>query len=646
MTECDENNSKYGPIVKEDDDILHRSDVVDQLVHTIESLDNSSHAIGISGKWGSGKTSVINLFKKKVDPKHIIVDFDPWIFSDQADLTKQFFSTLGNAFRRRSSSTVAKHLSIITDYLEPILGNYFLFRLIRQYSHLLSDPHYGCSLASVKEKISRRLSKLEKRLIIVIDNIDRLEPDEIRSMMKLVRSVADFSNTIYLIAYDDEVVSKALTCNSYGGTDYLQKIIPLTICLPEIGGIVLNNVLNEQLKQITSTDLSDDPHHRAIMEGCITPFIYNLRDTYILLDRFRIKFTISSGNTNISDLLAITLLEMKDKAVFNWVYHNRFKLCDPSYTANSEGEISKMINLYNEKEMNPDYIRFISVLFPLFDKDGYGAYCSGYVKNHRITVPRYVDNYYLLVPSLIPIPRSKIDYLVDDALPMEIMSEIVQYSEMDLLIEVFEEINDALSDSTIERKKLWADMMMFSDELTNPGFSLSCPLRVRNCSDIVLQYVSSSGLKLIDYMRGNIPTSLSSITHVMALSQSFGCFTNINDPENLSEDDVQLFENVVLEVVKAHYKSDLVIYDSYLFCHLSYFISIRNSSLLSDILEYFLNDSDDVVHFVSRLIKTCPSNDEIISVIKCIRLDLMSEEAYAMLKQKRINTSVLRPQLI
>ena len=95
------------------------------------------------------------------------------------------------------------------------------------------------SIDSKKERINNVLGDLALPLIIFVDDVDRLDIGEIQSLFKLIKLTADFNNLIYVIAFDDEMVSKALAKN-YGtgdvsdGKSFLEKIVQLPLRIPYV----------------------------------------------------------------------------------------------------------------------------------------------------------------------------------------------------------------------------------------------------------------------------------------------------------------------------------------------------------------------------------------------------------------------------
>ncbi len=60
----------------------------------------------------------------------------------------------------------------------------------------LSDEE---TLLSLKDKISNDFKKLTKKVIIIIDDIDRLADNEVLQILMLVKSLADFPRVVYIL---------------------------------------------------------------------------------------------------------------------------------------------------------------------------------------------------------------------------------------------------------------------------------------------------------------------------------------------------------------------------------------------------------------------------------------------------------------
>jgi predicted KAP-like P-loop ATPase len=256
------------------EDKLNRKGFADFIGEAIlKSRTKESLVIGILGKWGSGKSSIMNMaiehmeyFSASNDSinKPIIVFFNPWNFSEQNQLIYQFFNQLSIALQMPKNSvklkkagnslkTFGKVLSIGT-----IIPNYGSTASIGSAALNSAGEAadslgnlFDLDLGKIKKEISDNLEKQERKIIIVIDDIDRLNDREIRQIFQLVKSLADFPKTVYLLTFDRNVVVKAIEKDSLGnGEEYLEKIIQIPIEIPIISKHELEKYLDEYLKKL------------------------------------------------------------------------------------------------------------------------------------------------------------------------------------------------------------------------------------------------------------------------------------------------------------------------------------------------------------------------------------------------------------
>ena len=209
-----------------------------KIVH-LDSKD--TFTVGLFGKWGCGKTSLVNMTlaeiesiqaKNETEEQIIVVHFEPWNFTDTNQLLTQFFVRLANEFQKKGD----KNLTKIGKALENYSDTFGLLELI---------PGVGAPIASAsKWGLSRLGQKMQKGL----DDIDRLSNEQIRYVFQLITSVARFPNTTYLLVFDKEIVVEALKdVQSGNGQDYLEKVIQMPIQIPDIQRSDLRNILFDRL---------------------------------------------------------------------------------------------------------------------------------------------------------------------------------------------------------------------------------------------------------------------------------------------------------------------------------------------------------------------------------------------------------------
>jgi predicted KAP-like P-loop ATPase len=208
--------------------------------------------IGITGPWGSGKSSILNLLAQRVGetrPETIVVRFDPWLISGRNDLISEFIAELVAELqqkadgKRRFKSAIEK----LVDYgqtLSPLATLVpFAGTAVKETLKLAKDRiGREKGLHEQRRELVAALAEVDVPIVVLIDELDRIEDEEIRIVAQLVRSVADFPGLSYVLAYDAERVIRALAGRDTDlerGRAYLEKIVQLQFPLP----VLLDNEL-------------------------------------------------------------------------------------------------------------------------------------------------------------------------------------------------------------------------------------------------------------------------------------------------------------------------------------------------------------------------------------------------------------------
>ncbi|MFM8911706.1 MAG: P-loop NTPase fold protein, partial [Flammeovirgaceae bacterium] len=229
------------PISQFTDDKLNRKTFVKALAVEVENIkERDCRVVGLYGKWGSGKTSIIKLLDEELKTRYFFKSyFNPWRYKSEDILLKELFLKIleGTQSDKKLESSIqelGKHLDDYSQYISvpkaSFWGIAFDFTnpakgLGKSIARLFKGND---SFDNKKSKINEVLTNLALPLIIFIDDVDRLDVTEIQSLFKLIKLTADFNNLVYVIAFDDEMVSKALAKN-YGvgdvadGRGFLEK---------------------------------------------------------------------------------------------------------------------------------------------------------------------------------------------------------------------------------------------------------------------------------------------------------------------------------------------------------------------------------------------------------------------------------------
>lgn len=234
------------PEVERDD--FKRKPFAQRISTTIVSRrEPSSIVIGIYGKWGEGKTTVLNFIENELK-KHeniICIRYNPWYYSNEAMLLQDFFDVLAEELEKVDSSNnlktqIKKYGKHISQFATSKSATVNLGPL--RFNPFSSDSFLN--LAESKKEIQAILKKCNVRIVVLMDDIDRLDKTEIQSIFKLVKLSADFYYLDYILAFDEEMVASAIG-EKYGSNDiesgrnFLEKIINVPLHLPQIGETAL-----------------------------------------------------------------------------------------------------------------------------------------------------------------------------------------------------------------------------------------------------------------------------------------------------------------------------------------------------------------------------------------------------------------------
>ena len=307
------------PIRDPKDDVLGRNDVAQSFVDHVLDLDVSEGAVvGVFGPWGSGKTSFINLAREKFkELGNPVFDFNPWMFSGTEQLVQRFFTELSSEFnihvnsKRAKMGKISKLLASIVAIFSPGISS-----LMKEFGELLQDGKKGIEVQ--REKIRKAIEReFEKRRgIVVLDDVDRLTTDEIRTVFKLVRLTANFPNLVYIVVCDRFRVEEALKENGLSGRDYLEKIFQLPYNLPEAPSQILQEQIEESVTAIARIEKSthSTPFNQldwySIFSGIVEPLIRNMRDVRRYEAAVRSTLINLRGRVQLADVLGLEAIRI------------------------------------------------------------------------------------------------------------------------------------------------------------------------------------------------------------------------------------------------------------------------------------------------------------------------------------------------
>lgn len=324
------------PITSKVEDRLKRSKFADRVAQRILSIRRGSKsvAIGITGKWGTGKTSFINLINRSLSEhqtkdERIIIEFNAWRSSSPETIVQDFFDLLTKELRKEDV-TLAKNVYSYAKTLTHINENVFT-RTVQA----LAEPFSNDSQNEIYEGINKSLKKINKQIVVLIDDLDRLDTAEVVEVLRIIRNTGAFTNMVYIAAYDKDYVHEAVKAiNQHNYQSFLEKIFQFEFNLPHFDKAILRSMLKEQLSG-PSAKISSDIFELIIsyrVKGEIITdlFVQTAREVFRLSNAFHFEITGIADEVFIYDFYLLQLIKLKYPVVYRAIleYQSQFFIRD------------------------------------------------------------------------------------------------------------------------------------------------------------------------------------------------------------------------------------------------------------------------------------------------------------------------------
>lgn len=488
------------PITSKEYDLLKRDNFAALLAQTILELNNEdTFTVGLFGEWGCGKTSLINMILENMEllqpnlernKKLIIIKFEPWNFSTQDQLLTQFFIRLANEFRSKNDDRMLKLGELLEEYADafqvvkviPVCGS-FLSALIQPLARFLSKKmkkgYDAKDILMLKANVINLIQEQQQKILVVIDDMDRLNNEQIRQVFQLVAAVAKFPNMTYLLAFDKKNVIKALEQIQEGsGEEYLEKIVQMPIEVPPLKKEALFDILFHRLDKIIVQyeDISFSMERwQRLFYISTSFFLKNLRDLNRLSNNLQFKFAAVAKEVDFVDIFVISSLEIYQPRIYEWIKANKKLLVgETDYMMLGDRDKSqqeclvfyknKFIDiLCNIKELTNEenaenMIEIISELFPHFaHKVGKVHLVNEYdelLKNNRVGHPTKFDRYFNLNLNEIAFKKEDIEYMINKSSKDELEEFVRVEEDKECLYEFLEEVRARINMITDSRIRI------------------------------------------------------------------------------------------------------------------------------------------------------------------------------------------------
>ncbi len=414
------------PVASRADDLLGRAQFAEDLAHAIlKWQSDESVVIGLFGGWGTGKTSILLMTEEALDEvgaelghPFSVFRFNPWSFTDETNLLtkflREFLLHIGKedtgarlkAFGRdlKLYAQALSPAALASDRIEPAIAVGMLAAI---GAWVLQLARREKDVESVRARIDNYMRSRNAKVLVVVDDIDRLNRSEIRHIFQLIKLNANFPNTMYVLDCDPQQVSGALSDEF--GDRYLDKIVQVPLDVPRIRPEFLKEYFLAQVDEaVRSLGMRIDVSELSRRYNDVPPsYLTTLRDVKRVINAIRFTLAQVSGDVNPSDFVMMEVIRVFDRGVHDaiWRHKKAFSgLHDTSLLAIERESIERAYEMTLEEAQpstRTELRNFLRQLFPRYDAHIRGSsleasFLDQWGKEKRVCSPSHFDTYYVL----------------------------------------------------------------------------------------------------------------------------------------------------------------------------------------------------------------------------------------------------------
>lgn len=351
-------------------DLFDRDSIVKKLYSSITHCQpEKSYVISLEGKWGTGKTTIINRTKQYLNDSEnnedeyiIIDDFDPWLYGTQDALLLGMLETIvkhaGIKYSPIKNNLLAKEIGKTVTESHPVGG--LLYNIFYNTKTHMED------VAKLKNQLSTYLHTLNKKVVFIIDNLDRANSDNVIFLFKLIGIVFDLPGIIYVLSFERERINKILQKTDEFDPRFTEKIIQQEIQIPSISEEKLEEVYLICIENLLSA--YSIPKSHIIEFAPVARYIVEKSEDIRSFKRMvNSVFSIVFCDDSIldkRDLLALELVHFYTPELYDSIYRN-----SQYFISHDRNPENYFLTTYNKDKFNQEAKSYYDSIFEQRDAE-------------------------------------------------------------------------------------------------------------------------------------------------------------------------------------------------------------------------------------------------------------------------------------
>lgn len=399
--------------------------------------------IAVNGPWGSGKSSAVNLIRNELaaagDEQLTVVDFKCWWYRGEEALTLAFFQELNRVFKKGLGDKVKGLIPDIGKHVlqaGPVLGTAVSLATGTGVGSIISGSATFLkrffpddeSLEKTFRKLSKALEAQDRRFLVIVDDIDRLSPEEALAIFRLVKSVGRLPNVMYLLVFDRQLADAAVAARYPSeGPHFLEKIIQASFELPAPPQTDLNAAVLSAVETFCGL-----PNEEALVRfmnvfyDAVAPYITSPRHVTRLVNAISVTWPPVANEVNEADYIALETLRLYEPHVYAAIRANREAVVGSGahyhLSGNATDKFAPFLAYIPETQHQRLKVA-LQRLFPALENTTYGdGFGQIWDSERRVCVGKHFDTYFRLSLS-------------DDALPADDLKEVLDHADEPSFVE-------------------------------------------------------------------------------------------------------------------------------------------------------------------------------------------------------------------